>query len=352
MRRLTALALLLVACNPLAPTATTTATPPLPTEFVIPTPSPAPTHTPFTGHYGFIVNTGTAYAIRREDSATQLGTFDLLNIAVSPEGNLVAGWTRTTPAELRLLDVKDPATTRRVLTLPVGERGGAMTWSIDGSGLLYSAETELATEGGVPAHTALRAIDLAAANATPKELARFDAMQLRPMEWDRLGGDLVTALGVVPGTAREYILIRGAEKPEERPLPSDRKWQEAPAVSGDGRWVMLASLLDSTLRTFRVDDPGFVLETHGLVADANVSALGRPFGGQLGVVIDRQLIFWDPQTNTRALVATQGDVFGIVCWRFDGTAAVIKTAAGLVLIDPSGKAAPLSGDIRFGVALP
>lgn len=352
MRWLAALALALVACNPLAPAATGTATPPLPTEFVIPTPSPAPTHAPFTGHYGFIVATGSGYAIRREDSATPLGTIDLVNIAVSPEGNLVAGWTRTTPAELRLLEVKDPATTRRVLTLPAGERGGAVTWSIDGSGLLYSSETEIVTEGGVPAHAALRTIDLGATNATPRELARFDAMQLRPMEWDRLGGDLVTALGVVPGTAREYILIRGAEKPQERPLPADRKWQETPAVSGDGRWVMLASLLDSTLRTFRVDDPGFIVETHGLVADASVSALGRPFGGQLGVVIDRQLIFWDPQTNTRALVTTPGDVFGIVCWRFDGTAAVIKTAAGLALVDPSGKTTPLTGEIRFGIALP
>ncbi|HYK98173.1 MAG TPA: hypothetical protein VEU77_07240 [Candidatus Acidoferrales bacterium] len=350
MRRLAALALLLVACNPLAPAATPT--PPLPTEFVIPTPSPAPTHASLTGHYGFIVATGTGYTVRREDSPTALGSFDLVNIAVSPEGNLVAGWTRNTPAELRLLDVRDPATTRRILTLPTGERGGAMTWSIDGSGLLYSAETELVTEGGAPAHAALRTIDLGAASAAPKDLARFDAMQLRPMEWDRLGGDLVTALGVVPGTAREYIVIRGTDKPEERSLPADRKWQEAPAVSGDGRWVMIPSLLDSTLRTFRADDPGFILETHGLVANASVSALGRPFGGQLGVVLDRQLIFWDPQTNSRALVQTPGDVFGIVCWRFDGTAAVIKTAAGLALVDPSGKTTPLSGDVRFGIALP
>jgi len=41
-----------------------------------------------------------------------------------------------------------------------------------------------------------------------------------------------------------------------------------------------------------------------------------------------------------------------VCWRFDGTAAVVKTAAGLVLVDPSGKTTPLSGDVRFGIALP
>ena len=352
MRRFAALALLLLACNPLAPASTATPTPPLPTEFVIPTASPAPTHAPFTGHYGFIVASGTGYAIRREDNPAALGSFDLVNIAVSPEGNLVAGWTRTTPAELRILDVKDPATTRRVLTLPAGERGGAMTWSLDGSGLLYSADTELVTEGGVPAHTMLRTVDLGATNAAPKELARFDAIQLRPMEWDRLGGDLVAALGVVPGTAREYIVIRGTDKPEERPLPGDRKWQEAPAVSGDGRWVMLASLLDATLRTFRVDDPGFILETHGLIGDSGAAAVGRPFGSQLGVVLDRQLIFWDPQTNTRALVPTPGNVFGIVCWRFDGTAAVIKTGAGLLLVDPSGKTTPLTGDVRYGVALP
>lgn len=350
MRRLAAAAALaLVACNPLAQAPSPS--PAAPTEFVIPTRSPAPTRTPFTGHYGFLVAAPSGYAIRREDGAA-LGTIDLVNVAVSPDGNLVAGWSRTTPAELRFLDVKDPNTFRRILTLPADERGGAIAWSLDGTGLVFSAETELVTEGGVPARAALRTVDLRSTGAAAKEVARFDAMQLRPVEWDRLGGDLIAALGVVPGTAREYIVIRGSDKPEERPLPSDRKWQDAPAVSGDGRWVMLASLRDPTLRTFRVDDPGFIIETHGLVPDSSVAALGRPDGSQLAVVLDRQLIFWDPQTNTRALVTTPGDVFGLVCWRFDGSALVITTAAGLVLIDASGKTTPLSGDVRYGIALP
>ena len=351
MRWLAALATLaIVACNQVAPTATPTPAPP--TEFVIPTASPPPSPTPFTGHYGFLIAGGNGYTIVREDSATPLGTIDLTNIAVSPDGHLVIGWSRTTPAQLRLIEVTSPAASRAVLTLPSGERGGAIAWSLDGTGALYSAETELQTEGGVPAHATLRAVDLTSPTVAPKDIARFDAMQLRPMLWDRGGGDLVAALGVVPGTAREYIVIRGNDKPEERPLPTDRKWQDAPAISGDGRWVMLASLLDPTLRTFRVDDPGFILETHGLIPDSNVAALGRPFGGQLAVVLDRQLIFWAPQSNTRAVVATPGDVVGIVCWRFDGSAIVIKTAAGLSLVDASGKATPVSGDVRFAVALP
>ena len=203
----------------------------------------------------------------------------------------------------------------------------------------------------MPAHATLRQVDLTTASAAPKDVARFDAMQLRPMLWDRLGGDLMAALGIVPGTVREYIVIRGTDKPEERTEPQ-RTWQQTPAISGDGRWVMLAATTEPTLRTFRSDDPGFIVETHGLIADSSVAALGRPFGGQLGVVLDRQLIFWDPQTNSRALIPLSGDVFGIVCWRFDGTAIVVKTANGIALVDPSGKATPLSGDVRFGIALP
>ena len=73
------------------------------TDFVIPTRSPKPSPTAFTGHYGFLVAGPTGYVVRSESSETPLGTIDLaVGGAVSPDGRLFAGWTRTTPADLRI----------------------------------------------------------------------------------------------------------------------------------------------------------------------------------------------------------------------------------------------------------
>src|SRR5437867_1793946 len=99
---ITALAIVACACSAVAPAPTES---PGMTDFVIPTRSPKPSPTAFTGHYGFLVAGPTGYIVRSESSETPLGTIDLAGGAVSPDGRLFAGWTRTTPADLRIVDV-------------------------------------------------------------------------------------------------------------------------------------------------------------------------------------------------------------------------------------------------------
>jgi len=343
------------ACTALAPAPTTT---PNPTEFVIPTRSPKPSPTAFTGHYGFLVAGSTGYVVRSESNEAPLGTIDLAGGAVSPDGRLFAGWTRTTPADLRIVDVNKTSQFSKVLTLPAGERGGGIAWSTDGTGLVYVAESiAVANSGLVPASSALRLIALTTngtADGAPREVGRFDSIVVRPGSWDRLGGDLVTALGVIPGTASEYIVVRGTDSPERRALP-DGFWQDVPAVSGDGRWIVMAASKRQLVRWFRADDPTFVVETHGELTTGNASALGRPGedSAQVGVILDRVMVLYDGETGTRGRVPTAEGVDAIVAWRFDGSAAIIRQGTQLATLEiGSWNLTKVSGDVRFGVRLP
>ena len=311
------------------------------TDFVIPTPSPKPSPTVFTGHYGFIVSTPSGYAIRREDSTTTLGTIDLDPIAVAPDGRYVAGWTKSGTA-LQIRDVRSPATIVRTTTLAPQERGAFVTWSVDESGLLFSVRG--------PSWSALRTLDVTSATATPKEVARFDGVELRPAVWDRLGGDLIAALAVEGGAVSEYILLKGSDPPVRKTLP-DKRWQEAPAVSGDGRYIVLAAQAEPLVRTFASDDPNFIIETHGLNATTAAAAIGRPMSGQLGVILDREFYLWDP-AGSRDPFSTE-PIVGILCFRFDGSAAVVRTLHGLALLDVTAKSlTPIADDVAFGIALP
>ena len=309
----------------------------------MPTRSPVPTPPPFTGHYGFLEPGAGGWSVRRETDTTSLGVIPLDNIAISPDGRIVAGWSHGAAAQLVIVDVARPSVSQTVAALPPGERGQFVTWSVDGSGLLYSVSV-----GG---ETALRALDVTKNAQTPREVARIEGVTLHPALWDRVGGDLAAAIVVDGGLARGYLVVRGTQAPERRQLP-DKVWQDTPAVSGDGRWVVIAARNEPTVRVFRSDDPGFVVETHGDVAGSGASGAGRPMSGQIAIVLDRELTFWDPDTNQRGKIPAATDIVGIIGFRFDGSAAIVTTASGPTLVDPSGKLTPLAGEPRYGIALP
>src|SRR4051794_14394447 len=144
------------------------------TEFVIPTASPKPSPTRYTGHYGFLVSTPSGFAIRREDATTTLGTIDLDPIAVAPDGRFVAGWTKS-GTELQIREVQAPTAIVRSAKLAPNERAGFVTWSVDEAGLLFSVLG--------PTWSALRTLDVTSPTASPKEVLRFDGVTLRPVVW-------------------------------------------------------------------------------------------------------------------------------------------------------------------------
>ncbi len=318
-----------------APTVT-----PAVTAFVIPTRSPAPSVSPtrFLGRYGYLVSTNAGYVVRREDDPAQVALIDLDGVSVSPDGRRVAGFTRSGPAELQIREVASPRSVALATPMPEGERGLFTAWSVDGGGVVYSVLG--------PSWSALRTLDLVTRAA--KVVARIDGVTLRPVLWDRPGGDLVGAFAMDGDAAREYVMVRGAEAAQRKALP-DKRWR--PAVSGDERWIVIAAANEPVLRTFQADDPGFVVETHG-TTDAGVTAIGRPMSGQIGIVLDGQLLLWDPATGLRQGVPTE-TVLALVAFRFDGSAAIVRTASGPRLVEiASGRVTPLAGDATVGVALP
>ncbi len=320
------------------------------TPFVEPTRSPAPAVSPtaFSGHYGFLVATSAGYVLAREGESQTIATIPLAALAVSPDGRRAAGFTTTQPHELRTLDLASPGTTTAVATLAAGEHSTGVAWSADGTGLVFTVARAGAGDRGDPEWSALRTIDLAA--RVPKEVARLDGVGLMPLVWDRLGGDLVAAVAIRGGIATEYVVIRGVQPAERRALPEGR-WHAT--VSGDQRWIVIAADDRSVYRTFQADDPSFIVETHGLT-DVPVSALGRPTRGDIGVVLDSQLILWDPATGLRRAVPVAEAVTAILAFRFDGSGALVRTASGTHLIDlASGRDTPVViGSVVLGAALP
>lgn len=340
---------LAISCNTFAPGPAPGGSPTV-TPFVEPTRSRAPAASPtaFTGHYGFLVETAAGCVLSREGETATIATIPLTALAVSPDGRHAAGFTTAQPYELRTFDLASPATTSAVATLAAGERGSGVAWSSDGSGLAFTVAR--ADEGvlGNPIWSALRTVDLS--TRTPKEAVRLDGIGLLPLIWDRLGGDLVAAVATQGDAATEYVVVRGVQPPARKTLPEGR-WHAT--VSGDQRWIVIAASDRSVYRTFQADDPSFIVETHGLT-DAAVSALGRPMNGDIGVVLDSQLILWDPATGLRRQVPVAEAVTGIVGFRFDGSAVLVRTASGVHLIDlASNRDTPVvTGNVVLGVALP
>jgi hypothetical protein len=320
------------------------------TEFVIPTRSPAPSVSPtaFTGHYGFLEDANSGLAVRREEDPAPLRVLDARSGAVSPDGRIFAGWADREPFELRLFDVATGAT-ETVVTLGAAERFTAVTWSLDGQGLLYSVAGNPSARPGPPAYSALRAVLI---RQQPKEILRYDdGSLLIPALWDRLGGELVTAFVTEPGIARGYVVVRGSVPPIQRRFPDGQDWQATPAVSGDGQYVVIAALTQPVLRIFQAADPTFVVEYHG--ADGGTSAIGRPGTADNAIVVDGTFLLWDPSKG-RIRRGTASDVTAVRFFRFDGSAAVVVTASlGPALIDvASGSLTRLRGSPRYAVRLP
>ena len=337
--------LLATACGAFAPAPSAS---PRATEFVIPTRSPAPSVPPtaFTGHYGFLVTAQSGLAVRREDDVTVLRTIDADAGAVSPDGRIFAGWKLGPSNELRLFDVATGAS-RSVLTLPPTERFTAVTWSVDGQGLLYTVSGGTAP----PAYSALRRVLLT--DNTTAELTRLaDGAQLVPAVWDRIGGDLVAAFVRDGDFAVGYVLVRGVDAPQRRDLPASTRWQPTPAVSGDGRWVLLAALDQPVTRMFRADDPGFSVEYRGTAG--GTSAIGRPGSAEMMFSVDGVLQLWDATTVTgRARATRTTDIAAMRLARFDGSAVVVVTSRGLALLDLATFAVTkIDSDPRYAVRLP
>src|SRR5205809_3256138 len=162
---------------------------------------------------GFIaLATETAPAVlRREVDAEPIGTLRGRGCigAVSGTGRRVAYWLTVGDAtrELRVFDVTAPDQDTSLTTLGETERGAAVAWSADRTGLLVVVESNGAGTAEAPGpFSALRVVD----NPTRsiREIARVtDSSQFLPIGWDRTSRVAVACVYLNDGRAIAWAIF-------------------------------------------------------------------------------------------------------------------------------------------------
>lgn len=222
------LAALLCACG-----TTPTVTPSPAPETTTPTPSltasPTATARPLAldAVYGWLLNAdGSALAtlVRRETGGPPVRTVDAsaFGVAVSPDRRTLAYWSPTGRRnELRIAPA-GAGPERTMLALPSAERGDAVVWSSDGTGLVAWIASNDIRQGGIdppPLYSAVRTIDVA--SGTVRELLRRPDSRLLPFGWLRDRG-LVVAMSLA-GLSRvgTYLRISESGTVMESAVPGD-----------------------------------------------------------------------------------------------------------------------------------
>jgi hypothetical protein len=198
---------------------------------VDPSASPKPTATPppasgspatggavYNDEFGLIVqdyNGGNA-SLRKESSNARIVSFTPVNpqsYAVSPDGRNVAYFAPGTgggPQQLRTFPAGGNATEQTLATLPAGVRGGAIVWSSDGAGLLYSTETGGSGIVPGPNSATLNIYELAAdgRHATTIDAQSNTGLVYRPIAWDRSANVAAAGITGEGGYMVRYVTVR------------------------------------------------------------------------------------------------------------------------------------------------
>ncbi|MDP9245778.1 MAG: hypothetical protein M3O64_03920 [Chloroflexota bacterium] len=124
-----------------------------PTGLAVATGATGGTGAVYNDDFGFVIQGQPGSTIRKESSSGAVGPAPALrvpafgaNIAVSPDGTLIAYW-KPGPgqggegAQLRMFAVAGNSTEQTLVSLAADTRGGGIVWSSDNAGILYSTET-------------------------------------------------------------------------------------------------------------------------------------------------------------------------------------------------------------------
>jgi hypothetical protein len=180
--------------------------------------SPAPGSAVYNDDFGFIVQSynGGGASFRRESSSARIGSFTPVNpqtYAVSPDGTNVAYFAPGTGGgsqQLRTFPAGGNATEQTLATLPAGVRGGAIVWSSDGAGLLYSTETGGSGIVPGPNSATLNIYELAAdgRHATTIDAQSNTGLVYRPIAWDRAANVAAAGITGEGGYMVRYVTVR------------------------------------------------------------------------------------------------------------------------------------------------
>jgi hypothetical protein len=191
------------------------------TATVSATGSPASTGTTavYNDDFGFVVaNVGASASIRKESSNARIGTVDGQSISVSPDGRQLAFFTvpGSSPGQLKVVSASNPNSLVFSSSLSANERGGAIVWTGDSSGLAYAIHTGSPTTVSV-----IRTVVLSAGGPAQTAITSNEAGKLlQPFAWNR-GLNLVSG-GVMGdgGFMTEYFTVdAGATASAKKSFP-------------------------------------------------------------------------------------------------------------------------------------
>jgi hypothetical protein len=279
---------------------------PSPTPRPTPTPAPPAPGLKLSDTRGFLTVRGgdTPAALRRETEGESIASLRGQGFigAVSGTGRRVAYWVASTGAtrELRVFDVIAPGQDTTLATVLETERGAAVTWSSDRTGLLLVVESSGRAGTGDPPgpFSALRVID------TPtraiREIARLnDGSQFWPVGWDR-GARLVGAcITAADGTAVAYAIVGEdaliTRTPMERGIP-------ARTVRANGTAV-LGVMNGAVIRVWAIASYGDHRELGVDPGERIAFARWKPGGTEIVVVVAGRLELWPAAGGDRRVIA-------------------------------------------------
>ncbi len=175
----------------------------------------------YNDDFGFIVtDAGSSLNIRKESSSVTpwIGSFSQRGFAVSPDGTQIAYWsvgTSTEPSQIRIVSAANPQALGPLSTLSANEKGGAIVWSSDSSGVAYTIIT------GDPVTTStIRTFNTRPGNVGPgqvivqwNEVGRL----IQPIAWDRAANLLAAGVTGDGGFMTNYIVASTATPPQGIP---------------------------------------------------------------------------------------------------------------------------------------
>ncbi len=285
---------------------------------------------------------------------TQAWRFSACSCAVSPDGTRVAYWSGSTAGaiELRVVEVARPGLGNAIYRPPTEQRGTALAWSSDGSGILFSLEgwPNPGDPVGFVSNTSLLVIE--ATGGTARRLATGGGVYV-PLGWDRAAGIAAAGLSGEGGYTTGYIAVRTNGDPAPRLLGMPEGMGSV-QVSTDQRFgfSLFSSDQGPSLRWWRLADPGAMVTGPRLGQTAG-QPTWRPLSSQIAWVENGTLQLLDVERGA----ITSGGAFPTgtpIAFRVDGSAAAAASGPSYVLLDiASGQSAALAssgyiiGSVRF-----
>jgi len=321
---------------------------PTPSPLVSPAVSSGPSGPLLSDSRGFLALPGSAAPaeLRRETDPAPISTLRGQGFigAVSGTGRRVAYWVTTEGAtrELRVFDVTAPDQDTSLATVLETERGAAVVWSFDRTGLVTVVESSGQAEGrAAPSpFSSLRVVDTPTRSI--REISRLtDGSQYWPVGWDRVTHVVgACAYGGADATGIAWVVVGEDALSSRVPMESG-----IPAVTirASGNDV-LGILNGRVIRVWTLASYDEHREFGAAPGERIRFARWKPGADEIVVLVADRLEIWPKAGGDRRIIAQGLPAASDLLISSDGALAFVTLdgGTGAIAVDlASGRTAPL-----------